>query len=720
MFPSDPDFMSSHFSPNSVGTDAQRTRGSPFDHVSPVSSPGLDDNNQGDRHSRASSVASNQPSPSTQQHGTRSPRPTFQASPRLDVLNSFGNMSVHTPSWGTQPLPNSHSSQIGTETLPQQQKPQSPPRLTMPAGMAFASEATAVPKINAPDSKDDMMFNIVPATPVVGGDAGVRQHAPFQQTLSTLTQGVQLATSEGDIGSQQYQQPQQQHPSPFASPHVVPNELSADYLFPDSSGIRNPQDSSFIDNSHHQLGRSEGTFGLQQQPRVTQHIDEQHRQQHRQQLQSFTFGGNSGGDSLRRTVSDSLAAPRIHRQSRSEEIRPIPAFANPAAANFHGQSNSISGTGPQFFFPSSSHTDFIQRQQQGQFLHPNDFPSSTSTPGLQTQGGRSLSPGMGHMRRASSGSRSGRGAEVWGTQADQLVPSSLNVRRMSPYPTPNASPRINYSDLEDLNDLGLNHVGTTGGNNLSLGGGLGLGLGVGVSAVGVDGIPGIGEPPVSAGYSEEVAITGRNTYARDDVSSQVERHRAESVSSLTALDAGIAQGPIAKQNVTTGRTANASIKRRKQEATFACPVPGCGSTFTRGFNLKGHMRSHYEQKPYKCHWPGCDKGFARQHDCKRHEQLHSNYRPFVCDGCGKNFARMDALNRHLRSEAGAECAKVTEEKSQVQVDEMEDEKKPFMESPPPTAAPEPRRKSTVGSGIGNPGGGGMLGLPDELWASVAV
>ena len=44
---------------------------------------------------------------------------------------------------------------------------------------------------------------------------------------------------------------------------------------------------------------------------------------------------------------------------------------------------------------------------------------------------------------------------------------------------------------------------------------------------------------------------------------------------------------VSKPNVTTGRTANASHKRRKQEANFRCPVPGCGSTFTRSFNLKG-------------------------------------------------------------------------------------------------------------------------------------
>lgn len=39
--------------------------------------------------------------------------------------------------------------------------------------------------------------------------------------------------------------------------------------------------------------------------------------------------------------------------------------------------------------------------------------------------------------------------------------------------------------------------------------------------------------------------------------------------------------------VTTPATKTASANRRRAEASFTCPVPGCGSTFTRHFNLRG-------------------------------------------------------------------------------------------------------------------------------------
>ena len=44
---------------------------------------------------------------------------------------------------------------------------------------------------------------------------------------------------------------------------------------------------------------------------------------------------------------------------------------------------------------------------------------------------------------------------------------------------------------------------------------------------------------------------------------------------------------VEKQQVTTSATQAASASRRRNEANFVCPVPGCGSTFTRRFNLRG-------------------------------------------------------------------------------------------------------------------------------------
>ncbi|KAI0630336.1 hypothetical protein C8Q77DRAFT_1042083, partial [Trametes polyzona] len=117
---------------------------------------------------------------------------------------------------------------------------------------------------------------------------------------------------------------------------------------------------------------------------------------------------------------------------------------------------------------------------------------------------------------------------------------------------------------------------------------------------------------------------------------------------------------VEKQQVTTSATQAASASRRRNEANFVCPVPGCGSTFTRRFNLRGHLRSHTAERPFQCEWPGCNKGFARQHDCKRHQALHTTRsQSNVCQGCGKTFSRLDALNV-MRSDGGADCRQATE------------------------------------------------------------
>ncbi|KAE8271524.1 hypothetical protein A4X09_0g805 [Tilletia walkeri] len=110
-------------------------------------------------------------------------------------------------------------------------------------------------------------------------------------------------------------------------------------------------------------------------------------------------------------------------------------------------------------------------------------------------------------------------------------------------------------------------------------------------------------------------------------------------------------------NHVSAATQAASAARRKTEASFECPIPGCGSTFTRKNNLDGHLRSHNNVRPFACPVPGCDKRFARRHDMNRHHDLHTNKKQHVCELCNRRFARLDALNRHLKNTNGT-CAAV--------------------------------------------------------------
>jgi hypothetical protein len=115
-------------------------------------------------------------------------------------------------------------------------------------------------------------------------------------------------------------------------------------------------------------------------------------------------------------------------------------------------------------------------------------------------------------------------------------------------------------------------------------------------------------------------------------------------------------------NLTEPRAPSPQARARgpKHPATFQCNL--CPKRFTRAYNLRSHLRTHTNERPFVC--TVCGKAFARQQDRKRHEGLHSGEKRYACKGelesgsswgCGRRFARADALARHFRSEAGRIC-----------------------------------------------------------------
>ncbi|KAJ4477468.1 krueppel-like factor 16 [Lentinula aciculospora] len=620
------------------------------DYSSPGSSNGSV--NEGIR-SRASSVSSNHQQPQSHlspnlqaRHLPRSPHMAVAQSFEGMSFHSpaWGNdpLPEHSPRQA-QFQADVHSRSLSPQRA--SGKPQSPPRLLMPDD--------EVPIINAPDDGDGgagPALRIVPATPVSGGGVVINQGgdqgsmsfrhdnslAPFSNNqIQPWTRHTSPhppdPDTQMDTSSGRYQNfNSSSQPQPGSSRLSNSNA----FLFPGGTlpRTRSKSDGSLEQPSWDNTGLTsfdESAIADDGTVNMTDVSPPNSSNPNSGRLNSnFSFGGSptspqSGAanaflsveaSSLRRSKSDSYGRGGAHvRGSRSEDLRfgNVPGI-NIAESGTGQQSNIGGGQGNGLLFPPSAHGDFIQHQQEQQRSHTpqyllprghgHSYSYSGSNSGLSNNyqvgtlglgsalpnlgagmglssnigaGQRQGSP-MSHIRRASSGSRSERGVGSWslsnsgfdsglglnlgpGSNGGSNAGSISGSLRASPYPSPNVSPRGRYNELpsHDTLDFGL----LNGGNPVT---GFGSSSRSGTPNMPTMGLPSLPPLPTPANTGKQmpsvVAVGGSNV-------------------SLV----------VSKPNVTTGRTAKASHNRRKQEATFVCPIPGCGSTFTRSFNLKGAL-----------------------------------------------------------------------------------------------------------------------------------
>ena len=78
-----------------------------------------------------------------------------------------------------------------------------------------------------------------------------------------------------------------------------------------------------------------------------------------------------------------------------------------------------------------------------------------------------------------------------------------------------------------------------------------------------------------------------------------------------------------------------------------CPI--CGKAFSAKSSLREHINNiHMKTKKFACPYPGCGSSFARQQHYHSHLNVHEGNKPFQCAFCHVSFSGKQGLDRHIR------------------------------------------------------------------------
>ena len=461
------------------------------------------------------------------------------SSPHLDVARTFENLRFESPNWRHNQLP-------GERTLSPPRKAQSPPQLLIPdSSPALFPQET--PMINAPEGDGGFVssgpqLHIVPATPVSGGGAA-SQAVPFQSTLETLHQGKSLISPRlfrelysyhfyrpSVTGSASQNGPQQQAtPPPWDQQQIQQTEV------PQSLGVPQFHDAQLFSHSHtsHRLS---------------------------------ALGPQLHSDATNTNFLFPNIPPRT--RSKSDTASSLRPLWNPSLMT-QDQLNALDGSALDDSAPTVNLSEVLPQQHQPHPQHssgPTQSSFNLANNNLAQFNFNSMAayltpdPAACGIRRVKSdGGRPGHNRQ---SRSEDITSSIL-------YPPSSQQEFINRQFLypqETVPSIRGHRRTSSGDGNWSA-----------LSSNRASPYPSpSASPRVRYDDLPNVALAGRQPSML-----RPEPPQPNATGMIT----------VSKQTVTSERTAGASHRRRKQDANFLCPVPGCGSTFTRSFNLKGTFRS---------------------------------------------------------------------------------------------------------------------------------